>query len=174
MKVSIYIAQSLDGFIARPDGSLDWLEHDAGGADYGYQAFMASVDVLVMGRGTFEMVASFGGAWPYAVPVVVLSNTMDEIPEALADHAQLMSGALTDVLAALAAQDYGHVYVDGGITAQGFIAAGLVDELIVTTLPILLGQGKPLFGPLPADVHLTLLAHEGFASGVTQVRYKVG
>ncbi len=174
MKVSIYIAQSLDGYIARPDGGLDWLEHDAGDDDYGYHAFMAGVDVIVMGRGTFEMVASFGGAWPYAVPVVVLSTTLREIPEALTDHAQLMSGAPADVLAALAAQDYGHVYVDGGITAQGFIAAGLVDALIVTTLPILLGQGKPLFGAVPADIHLSLVSCEGFASGVTQVRYNVG
>src|SRR6478672_9003921 len=119
MRASVYIATSLDGFIAREDGALDWLPApggDAGGEDYGYRDFMASVDALVMGRHTFELALSFG-AWPYAgKPVVVLSSRPAAIPPSLASSVEWLSGSPSEVVRRLAARGAEHLYVDGGRT----------------------------------------------------------
>lgn len=195
VRASAFIATSLDGFIAREDGGLDWLPGtqgyevpdgtpDAGGGvvgsaeapapeDHGYGAFMATVDALVMGRRTFETVRAFH-PWPYGdTPVVVLAHRDPGIPPELADRVEAMAGAPAEVLQALAARGFRHVYVDGGRTIQGFLAAGLLQRLVLTRVPVLLGRGVPLFGPLLRDVALRHVATRAFSSGLVQSEYEV-
>ena len=176
-KVSVFIATSLDGFIARPDGAIDWLEAANAtvppGEDCGYAAFSEKVDVLVMGRHSFETVLGFE-PWPYGDKrVVVLSSGPVAIPPALAGTVTASSEAPAALVARLEAEGVRLVYVDGGITIQRFMAAGLIDELTVTLIPILLGGGRPLFGPLPADRNLTLLGSRQYDFGFVQLHYRV-
>lgn len=178
MQASVYIATSLDGFIARPDGSLDWLPGADGGndgtdddEDYGYGAFMASVDVLVMGRNTFETVLTFGD-WSYDVPVVVLSSRSLTIPTAIGDVVEQMSGPPDQVVAQLEQRGAKHLYIDGGTTIQRFLDAGLITRLIITRVPVLLGSGIPLFGPLQRDIALRHIETRSYASGLVQSHYE--
>ena len=175
MKASVYIATSVDGFIAREDGSVDWLTGgaDAASGDYGYQAFIDSIDALVMGRNTFDMVLSFG-AWPYGdKAVIVLSSQQLEIPKEISGTVSVMSGTPAEVVQQLAERGYQHVYVDGGQTIQGFLRAGLIQTLILTRVPILIGSGIPLFGALPEDIHLTHQETLHFENGFVQSTYQV-
>src|SRR4051812_41254987 len=152
MKASVFIGTSLDGFIARADGGLDWLP-EGGGEEHGYEAFMATVDALVIGRKTYETVLAFD-AWPYGEkPVYVLSSgTLDPPPSGA--RTEQLSGDPQDIVRQLEQRSIGHIYVDGGITIQGFLRAGLIQRLIITRVPVLLGEGIPLFGELPKDVRL--------------------
>lgn len=175
-RVSVFIATSLDGYIARRDGSIDWLlqanQSVPSGEDCGYGAFMETVDVLVMGRNTFEQVLGFEG-WPYAGKrVVVLSHRDVPVPPALRGTVSVTSAAPADLLQELAATGAQHVYLDGGQTIRGFLRDGLVDELIITTIPVLLGAGRPLFGSLSTDVQLDLVASRAWPFGFVQSRYR--
>lgn len=176
MKASVYIATSLDGFIAREDGSLDWLPPGGsgeGGEDYGYKAFMATVDVLVMGRNTYEKVLTFGD-WPYGPkPVVVLSSRSLTIPAHIARSVEPMSCTPAGVISRLAARGAKHLYVDGGKTIQGFLSAGLINRLIITRIPVLIGGGVPLFGPLQRDINLRHIETRQFSGGLVQSEYEV-
>ena len=171
----MFIATSLDGFIAREDGDVAWLTEDRGGEkgeDYGYQTFIDTVDVLVMGRGTYEKVLSFG-AWPYKKPVVVLSTGAVAIPDRLAGSVEAMSASPPNVARRLAERGFRHAYIDGGKTIQGFLEAGLIQQMTLTTIPILIGKGLPLFGSLSRDVRLRHLETRSFPSGLVQSRYEV-
>ncbi len=171
MKASVFVGASVDGFIARADGGLDWLPAD-GGEPHGFEEFMASVDALVMGRNTFDVVLAFGGWFYGAKPVFVLSNR--PLPPAPAGAVvERMAGSPADIVAALAARGIGHIYVDGGVTIQRFLRAGLIQRLIVTRVPVLIGEGIPLFGPLPADVRLEHVATRSFPSGLVQTEYRL-
>ena len=142
MKTSVYIATSLDGFIARPDGELDWLGSPSGddGDDYGYKAFIDSVDVLVMGRNTFEKVLTFGN-WPYdSKHVVVLSSRSLQLPEAITEFVETMSCSPSELIDRLAARGARHLYIDGGNTIQRFLDAGLIQRLIITRTPVIIGS----------------------------------
>lgn len=173
VKASVYIATSLDGFIAREDGALDWLPGGSGEEDYGYSQFMAGVDALVMGRKTYETVRRFG-SWPYGSKlVVVLSGSALEIPSDLAQSVEAMSCPPAEVVRRLAARGLRHLYVDGGRTIHGFLEAELIDELIITRIPVLIGRGIPLFGPRTDDVRLHHLETRSFAGGLVQSRYEV-
>lgn len=173
---SVYIATSLDGFIARPNGDLDWLTngHDAPeGEDYGYQAFMDTVDGIIMGRHTFEKVLTFD-AWPYPThTVVVLSSRTMTLPSHLGKNVQLLSATPQDVMRQLATQGVHHVYVDGGTTIQRFLEAELINELIITRLPMLIGEGIPLFGAVRSDIKLTHVETRQFPNGFVQSRYRM-
>jgi len=171
VKASVFIGTSVDGFIARVNGDLDFL--DAGGGEpHGYDEFMTTVDGLVIGRHTFETVLSFD-AWPYGEKrVFVLSTRPIATPPAGA-VVERMSGAPADILSQLAALGIRHVYVDGGITIQRFLQAGLIDRLIITRVPVLIGAGIPLFGPLPHDIALQPVATRQYASGLVQTEYVV-
>jgi dihydrofolate reductase len=171
MKTSIFVGTSLDGFIARADGNLDFL-HETGGEPHGYDEFMATVDALVMGRKTFEAVLTFA-SWPYgAKPVFVLSAfPLPSPPEGA--KVQRMSGDPADIVAQLEARGHRHIYVDGGVTIQRFLQAGLIDRLIITRVPMLIGSGIPLFGPLQHDIRLKHVATRQFQSGLVQSEYSV-
>jgi dihydrofolate reductase len=174
---AVFIATSLDGFIARQDGSIDWLDRANAlvpqAEDCGYEEFMSTVDGLVMGRGTFEQVLAFE-QWPYGdTPVYVLSRTLDKLPETVPSSARLVSGSPSEVASMLASHGHRRLYLDGGVTIQRFLAAGLVAELTVTTVPVLIGRGRPLFGPLTHDVRLRHLATRAYPFGFVQSRYAV-
>lgn len=171
MKASVFVGTSLDGFIARANGALDFLP-PGGGEPHGYDEFMATVDALVIGRNTFETVLAFD-AWPYGdKPVFVLSTRplAPTPPGAVVEH---MSGAPSDIVSQLAARGIRHIYVDGGITIQRFLEAGLVQRLIITRVPVLIGDGIPLFGALQRDITLTHVATRQYASGLVQSEYVV-
>lgn len=173
----VFIATSVDGFIARPDGSIDWLEQAnrrvPEGEDCGYAAFMASVDAIVMGRATFDTVRAMS-PWPYGdTPVYVLSRRLEALPAGSPPQVQLVRGGPHEAVALATAQQHRALYVDGGVTIQAFLAAGLVAELIVTVVPVLLGAGRPLFGPLPADVALRLVGSRAYPFGFVQHHYAV-
>ena len=173
MKSTVFIATSLDGFIARQDGDIDWLgEPSKDGEDYGYQKLMDTVDFLVMGRNTYEKVRSFG-QWPYSKPVVVLTSRPLDIPERLAKSVETMSGSPVEVVDELSKRGAEHLYVDGGKTIQDFLNANLIQRIIITRIPILLGRGIPLFGPLNQDIKLRHVETRAFADGNVQCEYEV-
>lgn len=172
--VSVFVGTSVDGFIARPDGALDFLPH-GGGEPHGYDEFMAGVDTLVIGRHTFETVMGFE-AWPYGDKrVVVLSSRPLDLSAARArgGRVEQRSGAPEEIVKDLAASGSRHLYVDGGVTIQRFLRAGLVQRLVITRVPVLIGQGIPLFGSLAGDVHLRAVATRQYASGLVQTEYAV-
>jgi len=143
----VYIATSLDGYIAGPDGELDWLDDipNPDHSDYGYAEFIKGIDAIVMGRKTFDIVMSFD-SWPYTKPVFVLSNSLKELPRGSAKNAEIISGELSDILKRLQDNGYHTLYIDGGRTIQSFLAEDLIDTMIIARIPIILGKGIPLFG----------------------------
>ena len=176
-RASVFIATSLDGFIARADGGLDWLdaanETVPDGEDCGYRAFMASVDVLIMGRKTYEQVLSFG-QWPYGdKPVIVLSRQNLEIPDGLTETVSCSSESPKALCQRLSQAGAKRLYIDGGATIQGFLAEGLINDITMTIIPVILGSGKSLFGPLDQDIALRHVATKTFDFGFVQVTYEV-
>jgi len=171
MKASVFIATSLDGFIARANGALDWLPH-GGGEPHGYDEFMATVDALVLGRKTFETVLTFD-TWPYGEKPVFVLSTGTLPPAPLGAVVECMSGAPAEIVSQLAARGIRHIYVDGGITIQRFLQAGLIQRLIVTRIPVLIGTGIPLFGITQRDIALKHVATRQYASGLVQSEYEV-
>jgi dihydrofolate reductase len=171
----VFIAMSFDGFIARPDGSIDWLlAADGAGEDHGYHRFMAGVDGVAMGRGTFETVRDFD-PWPYEKPVVVLSRTLSaaDVPERLAGRVEVSTEGPRALFERLEQQGWRRAYVDGGAVIRSFLAEGLVADMILTRVPVLIGAGRPLFGALARDLPLVHEATQAFPSGLVQSRYRL-
>lgn len=176
-KCSVFIATSLDGFISRTDGSIDWLDQANSrvpkGEDFGYEQFISTVDALVMGRHTFELAKSFG-EWPYRqTPVFVLSSRMNSLPGGMPNTVYLFNEAPAGLVARLSAQGMKHLYIDGGLTIQRFLSNALIDEMTITKIPVLLGSGRPLFGPLSEDVRLEHISTRAFDFGFVQSKYRV-
>jgi dihydrofolate reductase len=175
-KVSVFIATSLDGYISRPDGSIDWLEeanrHVPKGEDCGYGAFIEGIDALIMGRRTFEQALTFN-RWPYAKPVTVLTRSALHVPAPLAGKAVASSESPRALIERLSREGAKHVYVDGGLTIQSFLVAGLIDEITITVIPMLLGAGRALFGPLAEDLKLDHLSTKTYDFGFVQNRYRI-
>ena len=177
MTASVFVGTSLDGFIARLDGSFDFLPAD-GGEAHGYDEFMAGIDAIVMGRNTFETVLTLG-AWPYdGKRVVVLSSrplgsNLADLSAASGAVVEQMAGPPAQIVAQLAAGGAQHLYIDGGITIQQFLRAGLIQRLIVTRVPVLIGEGIPLFGSLPHDVRLSHTMTRHYPSGLVSSEYHV-
>lgn len=172
MTVSVFVGTSLDGFIARVNGDLDFLP-GGGGEPHGYEEFMATIDAIVIGRNTFEKVLTFK-AWPYGDKrVVVLSSRPLDLCAARGGVVEQMAGAPGEIVARLAASGAQHLYVDGGITIQRFLRAGAIQRLIITRVPVLIGEGISLFGSLPRDVRLRHVVTESYRSGLVKSEYAV-
>ncbi len=174
MNNRVFIATSLDGYIADKNGGIDWLQSipNPGGTDMGYSSFMDDIDALLMGRTTFETVCSFDIPWPYSKPVYVLSNTLKEVPENLKGKVQIVNGPLKKILSSLEAKGIKDLYIDGGTTIQSFLQEDLIDDLIITTIPILLGGGSSLFGELGHPLNFACFETQIFLNRVVQCRYR--
>ena len=167
----VYVGASLDGFIARRNGSFDWLSQfaDQDAVD-AYKSFMAGIDVIVIGRGTFETVLDFP-AWPYERPVVVLSRTMREVPQNLAENVSLARLGPKELLSELSEKGFRSAYIDGGKVIQSFLADDLIDELMIARVPVLLGDGIPLFGYLSHDLEFKHQRTATFSNGLIRSYY---
>ena len=171
MNASVFVGTSLDGFIARANGAFDFLP-SGGGEPHGYDEFMATVDALVIGRKTFETVLTLD-AWPYAGKTTFVLSTRPLAHAPPGVSVERMSGAPADIVAELAARGIGHIYVDGGMTIQRFLEAGLIQRLIITRVPVLIGAGIPLFGAVPHDITLKHVATRQYPTGLVQSEYLV-
>lgn len=176
VRCSVFCAVTLDGFIARKDGSLDWLkpaEAELPPADTGYTQFMESVDWVVIGRRTYEVVEKMGDSWFYPKPVYVLTTRKLRIPPRLKKKVEFGARTPKGLVAMMERRGAKRLYIDGGKTIQGFLRAGLIDDLILTRIPVLIGEGIPLFGPLRKDAALTLVSSRLLKGGVLQTTYRV-
>jgi dihydrofolate reductase len=171
MKASVFVGTSLDGFIARADGALDFLP-PGGGEPHGYTEFMASVDALVIGRKTYETVLAFD-VWPYGEKPTFALSTRPLLPAPSGAVVEHLSGAPAEIVSQLSTRGIRHIYVDGGVTIQGFLRAGLIQRLVVTRVPVLIGSGIPLFGPMARDIVLKHIATRQYASGLVQSEYEI-
>jgi len=172
MTASAFIGTSVDGFIARPNGALDFLP-PGGGEPHGYDEFMNGIDALVIGRNTFETVLAFP-EWPYGRKrVVVLSSRVLDLSGVRGGVVEQMSGTPLEIVAKLAATGAHNLYIDGGITIQRFLRAGLIQRLIITRVPVLIGEGIPLFSTLPHDIKLRHVATDHYPSGLVKTEYRI-
>ena len=169
-KISIYIATSIDGYIAKKDGNLDWLQYGhTGDEDYGFKKFFNSIDALILGRNTYQVVSSFD-EWPYKEKrVIVLSTNLKNVRK----EAELFCGELPELLLKLHSENIKHVWVDGGITVSKFLEAGFVDELTVSIIAMVLGSGIPLFSVMNREHKCHLIASQAYPSGLVQLKYKL-
>lgn len=169
----VFIGASLDGYIADKQGGLDWLRAipNPESDDMGYNAHTDRIDALVMGRNTMDMVLSFGIDWPYSKPVYVLSNTLTEVPKELEGKVFLVKGELTLIIENLNSKGMNNLYIDGGITIQKFMREDLIDELIISTIPVVLGGGSPLFGDLVSPLDFTLKGVTTYLDEIVQTHY---
>jgi len=171
---STFIATSLDGYIADRNGCVDFLEMipNPDQLDMGYVAFNEKIDALVMGRKSFETVCGFDVPWPYDKPVFVLSNTLREIPEEYSGKAFLVSGKIREVLDELEHRGFHRFYIDGGKTIQSFLKEDLIEEMIITVFPVLLGGGIPLFGELENRLEFDLVSSQVYLDQLVQLHYR--
>jgi dihydrofolate reductase len=169
----VFIAASLDGYIADMQGGVGFLDMIPmpEGDQMGYDALMTRIDAILMGRKSFETVLGFGVEWPYAKPVFVWSETITSVPDALRPRVRLVKGGPLDVLASIHREGYRHLYVDGGRTIQSFLNEDLIDEMTITTIPVLLGRGVPLFGVLDRVLTFRCVASTVYENGVSQQVY---
>ncbi len=166
--VRVFIACSLDGFIAGPGGDLSWLPAPEDGEDYGYAAFMAETAALLLGRATYDVAAGFA-SWPYGeLPVFVATSR--PLPAAPAT-VSVVAGTLSELLDAVGARTSGAIYLDGGSLIRAFLDADLIDELTVTIVNVILGDGVPLFAGVAERHRLRLTAATPYPSGLVQLRY---
>ncbi len=169
----IFIATSMDGYIADKNGNIHWLLSIANpdNDDMGYNEFMAIVDGIVMGRVTYETVLGFGIEWPYTKPVFVLSNTLKEIPEQLKEKVEIINGTVNKIIDNLTERGYNSLYIDGGKTIQYFLEADKIDEMIITIIPLLLGGGIPLFAVMSQSLQFECTHTKMFLDSIVQNRF---
>ncbi|UQD56738.1 dihydrofolate reductase family protein [Flavobacterium sp. K5-23] len=173
-KNSVFIATSLDGYIADKNGGIDWLHSipNPNNNDMGYIEFNKGIDALVMGRTTFETVLGFDIDWTYSKPVFVLSNKLKEMPKSHKDKAFMVIGTLTEILDQIHEKGFNRLYVDGGTTIRNYLKEDLIDEMVITTIPILLGGGSLLFAELPNELKFELIGAKTYLNQITQNHYK--
>ncbi len=170
----VFVGTSLDGYIADREGGLDFLQTvpNPDGIDFGFSQFMEGVDAVIMGRKTYETVMGFGGAWPYSKPVFVLSSTLVSVPAGVKGKVEIVNGPLREVVTRLNEKGVARLYIDGGNLIQGFLAEDMIDELIVTQVPILLGGGVSLYGRLPNHLEFELVKTEVLLETMIQSHYR--
>lgn len=175
---SVYIATSLDGFIARKNGNIEWLNEAnkvvPEGEDCGFVSFMTSVDLIVMGRKTFETVLSFDCEWPYGeTPVIVLSRSEVDIPERLSNGVSYSNESPSELTKRLEEEGAKRLYIDGGTTIHSFLKENLIKDITITVIPTVLGDGIPLFGELENDIQLIHIETKIFDFGFVQSTYEI-
>ena len=171
MKASVYIGTSLDGFIAKTDGNIDWLtQYASDDAVHAYEEFMNGIDAIVIGRGTFEKILTFP-SWPYEKKAFVLSTSLKQLPDTLKDKATLLSMKPKELLSYLSGMGFSSIYIDGGKVIQGFLKEDLINELIISKVPVLIGNGIPLFGFLNADLKFKHIRTEIQSNGLVRSYY---
>jgi len=172
-KNKVFIATSLDGYIADKDGGIDWLHtiSNPDQNDMGYAEFMSQIDALIMGRITFEIVCGFDMDWPYTKPVFVLSNSLNNVPKSYKGKAEIINGSLNEILTKIHKKGHNQLYIDGGKTIQGFLNEDLIDEMTITRIPILLGGGIPLFTELPKVLDFECTGSKLFLDKVVQNQF---
>jgi dihydrofolate reductase len=173
MSTIVYIAASLDGFIAKKDGDIKWLLdiQDPENSDFGFYDFLNTIDAVVMGRKTFELVSTFK-EWPYNKPVFILSRTLYHLPYQMSGKAEILKGKPASIVKELNSRGYINLYIDGGKTIQGFLKDDLIDQLIITRIPILLGEGIPLFGKLSPEQKFEHLKTDILNNALVRSYYK--
>ena len=169
----IYIAQSLDGYIADKNGGIDWLSDipNPENNDFGFADFIENIDAIVMGRNTFQKVLTFGD-WPYTKPVYVISSSLKKIPDELSDNVTILNSNPSELVKRLNQEGHKNLYIDGGLLIQSFLSEDLIDELIITTIPILLGGGIPLFGDLNNSMKFSHVKTEVLLNSLVKSYYK--
>ena len=173
MRLSVFCGVSVDGFLARPDDALDFLSTGEQ-VPHGFTEFFASVDVVVLGRRTFEVVLKLGLLALYGKkPVVVLSSRPLDLSSVAGGNVEQMSGEPSEIKGQLKARGFEHVYVDGGTTIQRFLAARCIDRLVITRVPVLIGAGIALFGPVQRDIWLRHVETRSYAGGLVQSEYEI-
>jgi dihydrofolate reductase len=175
MKVFVFIAVSVDGYIAREDNTIDWLENSDANSDqdYGYQEFINRIDAILMGRNTFDVVRDLKD-WSYKeLPFFVLTHHPNTLQLGKYENAQAIQGEPGEVILELENRGFDHIYIDGGKTISEFLSESLIDEMIITRIPILLGKGIPLFGLLENEIKLELMSTIDFKDGLVQNKYRV-
>lgn len=170
----VFIATSIDGFIADKDGGIDWLNMlpNPEKSDMGYAKFNQEIDAMVMGRKTFETVCSFDQGWPYEIPVFVLTNSMKEVSEEYKDKAFIVNGTLSNVIDTINEKGYNRLYIDGGATIHSFLKEDLIDDLVITTIPVVLGNGIPLFRIIDKKLDFELISSEIYIDHLVQSHYR--
>jgi dihydrofolate reductase len=170
---SVFIATSLDGYIADKNGGIDWLYSvpNPNKSDLGFNKFNEQIDAMVMGRNTFETVCGFDIDWPYKIPVFVLSNSLKELPKDYKDKAYLVKGSMREITEQINEKGYYSLYIDGGATVQSFLKEDLIDDLIITTIPVVLGEGIPLFTVLNQELDFELISSEVYINQLVQSHY---
>jgi dihydrofolate reductase len=172
MKSLVYIGTSLDGFIARKDGDIDWLVQFANDeAIHAYEEFISRIDAIVIGRGTFEKVLSFP-SWPYKMKVFVLSTSIQQVPDIVREKVTVLSMKPGELLNYLSGNGFKCVYIDGGKVIQSFLKEDLIDELIISKVPVLIGAGIPLFGDLDIDLTFEHIRTEVQSNGLVRSYYE--
>ena len=169
----VFIATSLDGFIADKKGNIEWLHSipNPNNDDMGYSNFTNEIDALVMGRNTFDTVNGFDIEWPYTKPVFVLSNSLKSIPKELEQKVVLIKGELKEVVSEINNKGYQNLYIDGGKTIQSFLKEDLIDEMTITRIPYILGEGIPLFSKLPSNLEFQCVESKIFIERVVQNKF---
>ncbi|WP_103070871.1 dihydrofolate reductase family protein [Aquimarina sediminis] len=171
---SVFIATSLDGFIADKNGKIDWLNDipNPDKSDLGFNKFITKIDAIIMGRKTFETVCGFDIDWPYKIPVFVLSNSLKQILKDYKDKAYLVKGSIKEIINKINEKGYYNLYIDGGTTVQSFLKEDVIDDLIITTIPIILGEGVPLFNVLNDKLDFELISSEVYINQLVQSHYR--
>ena len=172
MRTIVYIGTSLDGFIARENGDIGWLAQYANAeAVRTYEAFINRIDAIVIGRGTFEKALEFA-TWPYKKKVFVLSTTLHEVPQKLIENVTILSMDPVSLLGHLFNKGFSNIYIDGGKLIQSFLREDLIDELIISKAPLLIGTGIPLFGYLDGDIQFKHVRTDTYANGLVKSYYE--
>ena len=172
MKTFVYVGVSLDGFIAREDGDIDWLvKFESQEVNDSFTKFITKIDAIVIGRGTFEKVLSFP-SWPFEKKVYVLSSTIKKVPDIVREKVSLLSLPPKALLNYLSNEGFSNIYIDGGKVIQSFLREDCIDELIITKVPELIGTGIPLFGHLGNDIHFTHASTNVYANGLVKSCYE--
>lgn len=170
----VFIATSIDGFIADQNGDIDWLQSipNPNNIDMGYSEFISDIDAIVMGRKTFETVCSFDMEWPYKIPVFVLSNSIQNLPKEYQGKVEIVKGSAKNITKTIHDKGYHQLYIDGGSTIRGFLQEDMMDEMIITTIPIILGNGIPLFGGIDHRLQFACVDTQIFLDSIVQSRFK--